>query len=615
MYDKNISNSNNLSPFVSGQLPEFVRIDHPTFIAFLECYYEWINQSSNIYNASILNDVRNIDKTLNAFIDMFKSQYLKNFPSSLAISSSNTPLNYKTLIKHIKSFYKAKGTEKSYELLFRILYDTNVEFYYPKVDLLRVSDGKWIANKTIRIGISNGSKVFESLGKTVYQLNNSGIFANAVVTDVSKFQIGVFSIYELTLNGINGTFNTNYPLYLKTDSSDILEPKVYSVVSSITISNGGSGYRVGDPLIFTNASGDIGQGAKAKVSQISSTGKILKIKIENFGVNYLAAPTISISSVSGSGFSGTTSIGAICNFEGYYANGDGKLSSLKVIQDSHYYQNYSYVLKSEIVIDRYKDIIKKLIHPAGLGFFGQILIKRAIKSNLEAASTVASYEVPIIGHYAPYCPLTYDNLIFWFLKGGHTAYVNYQLTGLTAGMTSAGYSPTHHDSLLLGVKGNPITNNKVFYVAPTDYLLYEVGFPRADPYWIIYRHPNTRITDPVTVRIEKDLAGLTSETSNLSLSGSYPNGTNMGLADFLRGSTGNTGWGEWTLTGQDRYNWINSFTGNYGYTKLRYNSSTEFRKISFDSFFHMPYDLDLLPFDSGLTHSGVGDGEEGGGGG
>ena len=561
-----IVNSNKIFPSISQQLPEFVRIDHPSFVAFLEAYYEWMDsQSENLYSSNLLSNIKDIDSTFDNFVSSFKKQYLLNFPETLAVNSiSGSPVNEKTLIKHIKSFYKAKGTEKSYELLFRILYDTNVEFYYPKVDILKVSDGKWILKKALRISTTNGNQVFQCVGKRIFQNNSSGIFANAYVSDIAKLQIGVFTLYELIITNINGSFSNNYPLNIEIDNGQITEPMVYSVISNISIISGGSNYRVGDQITFTNASGDIGQGAKAKVSQVSSTGKILKIKIENFGVNYLAAPTITVSSQKGSGFSGNCTIGALCNYEGYYANSDGKLSSTKVIQDSHYYQNYSYVLKSEIVIDRYKEIIKKLIHPAGLGFFGQVLIKRCTQSDLDTCDALIRYEVPLIGHYVAYTPMTHDDLTSYF---------------------SLGYDPSLFD-ILMSSYPNPVSSHRPTLIPITP--LSTTGFTRADPFWIVYQHPNKRIKDNVITRIERDLSGLTSSSSILGLT-SGPTGYNLGKNDFLKGSTGSTSWTEWTMTGNvERYNWASSFTGNYKYALLKYSTLTEFRKVTLNAFLTMP---------------------------
>ena len=523
-----------------------------------------------------LAKVKDIDTTFDEYVDHFKKQYLLDFPETLAIDQdTGVPVEEKTLVKYIKQFYRSKGTEKTFEFLFRIFYDTNVEFYYPKIDILKASDGKWIRNKSIKISGANGSVLFESSGRKIFQRNAANQVSSAAsVLEVSKYQFGSFVVYELNLSNINGTFVATRPLEIETNGLNVTEPKVYSVVSTITISNGGSNYRVGDSVRFTNAAGDIGTGAKAYVDQINSSGKILKIVIEDFGINYNTAPTITVVSQKGTGFSGTCSIGAICNFEGYYANNDGRLSTNKVLQDNHYYQNYSYVLKSEVVINRYRDIIKRLIHPAGLGFFGQVLIKRCAQSNLDAESALIKYEVPIIGHYVPYTNETYDDLREWF------------------GGTAAGYSPAVHDSIL-NVQPNPVTNSLSFPYAINP--LKDIGFPGADPWWFIYQHPNRRIKDPVLARIEYDLKGL--------------RGTNSvaeGKKDFLNNSNGTDSWNEWSLTGtSQRIAWANGFTSGYKYAILQYNNQSEFRKITLGSFFNMPIGEEFrcaLEWESQITH-------------
>lgn len=545
---------NKISPLVSENMPQFVRLDHPTFVSFMQTYYEWLeDQGSYLRSPMELTNVNDIDSTFDEFVSGFKNQYLLDFPENLAINQdTGNPVDVKKLIKHIKQFYRAKGTEKTYELLFRILYDTNVEFYYPKMDILRCSDGKWILKKTIRTTTTSGSKLFQSLGKPIRQYNDSGIATvSAQVANISRYQLGTLEIFEIELEAVNGTFTANKSFTFEDNSESTLsEVKIYSVVSSVSIVTGGSKYRVGDAVVFTNALGDTGQQAAAEVSQVDSSGQILKLKITNFGINYNDVPTITVTSTKGTGFTGTVTIGGLCNFDGYYQNNDGRLSTNKVLQDNHYYQNYSYVLKTEIVIDRYKDAIKRLIHPAGLGFFGQILIKRCAEADLHSSSALISYEVPIIGHYAPYTPLTYDNLADWFKSEG----------------LSAGYFPDKHDpQIIIAGSGNPISNDVTYEPGNDVDWLNEPGFPRADPFWIIYNHPNTRIDRPVIARIEYD-----------------------DKWDFL-GTGGNTGWTEWTMSGDtNRDTWADGFTGGFQYAVLQYDESTEFRKISIRSFLTMP---------------------------
>jgi hypothetical protein len=59
---------------------------------------------------------------------------------------------------------------------------------------------------------------------------------------------------------------------------------------------------------------------------------------------------------------------------GRWKNDDGKLSVKKFIQDSRYYQSFSYVIKTGQTIDNWKDVVKKLLHPAGFAFFGEVTI-------------------------------------------------------------------------------------------------------------------------------------------------------------------------------------------------------------------------------------------------
>ena len=76
-----------ITPFISGQLPEFVRIGHPTMVAFLSAYYEWLdNDESGFRSPKKLGSAIEVDESLDQFIDRFKNEYLLDFPQTLAIS-------------------------------------------------------------------------------------------------------------------------------------------------------------------------------------------------------------------------------------------------------------------------------------------------------------------------------------------------------------------------------------------------------------------------------------------------------------------------------------------------------------------------------------------------
>ena len=140
----------NISDRVASQLPRFVRADHPTFVAFLEAYYEWLEITEDYRAGQDLLSERDVDETMDSFLDQFKNEYLLGFPKNLAANPDGSILNEKNLIKNIKDFYRAKGTEKSYNFLMRILFDSASELYYPKKDILKVSSGVWVEKQSIK---------------------------------------------------------------------------------------------------------------------------------------------------------------------------------------------------------------------------------------------------------------------------------------------------------------------------------------------------------------------------------------------------------------------------------------------------------------------------------
>ena len=603
------NNSNPISTFIAGQLPEFVRVDHPTLVAFLTSYYEWLD-ADNIYLRSPqkLGNVIDIDRTLDEFIANFKNEYLFGFPETMAVSdTTKKPVDAIKLMKNIKGFYKAKGTEKTYDFLFRILYDTSVEFYYPKNDILKLSDGKWVVRRSIKVGNNTGKTIYDSVGRTVIQRNDEGgILASARVLDVSTYRVGTNDISELFLGGVNGEFvSGNYGIeFADADGVVRKENRVFSVLGKITINDAGTGYKTGDRIIFTPAAGDTGVRAAGRVGEVDTNGKIRKFIIDNFGVNYKIAPTITVSSESGTGFAGSVSVGGVSEYAGYYANNDGRLNTNKVMQDNHFYQNYSYVILSEVTIDRYRDILKRLLNPAGLAFFGKVQIKRCAVADLQQSTSLFEYDVPIIGHYTPYTFITNDDLSPWFSD---------PYTGLLAG-----YDPTQHDktirndldengtidvedtslSLLNGTTaeeyyksiGNPVTFSREFMNPLV--ALKTAGFQNADPFWIIYQHPNRRIRGPVVARIPYDL-----KTEFLTDLG----GRNQIGMTVTGQSTGTTGyWMEWTeASTANREEWSGGFTSGERYVMLNYNPLKDYTQSYYE-----PQTVSFAPNKSSLVQPG-----------
>lgn len=624
---------NNLSTLVPYQLPEFIREDHRGIVAFIEAYYEWLDAETDYLRSPMrLGEIVDVDKTMDIFLSRFKKQYLLDFPETLAFNKkTGKPLDEKILIKNIKDFYRAKGTEKTYKFLFRILYDTDVTLYYPKTDILKLSDGKWIKKKYIKVLHTSAKNIFESVGKTIVQRNLSGeIIASGSILDVnsiSTHQTNIHQVSQIYFTSTNGTFLSgyDYPIEFTNNSGSLIkEPRVFSCVQSVTILKGGSGYLVGDAVEFSVGT-EIGR-ASGRVFKINSrTGAIEKIKIENSGLGYDIAPTVTVFTSNGVGFEGTVSVGAIVEEQGYYSNNDGRLSTNKVMQDNHYFQEFSYVLETDAVLKKYKESVLRLLHPIGTAFFNKASIQRCVTGTIDKQTDIGKYEIPYITHYSCYSFNTFDNLYDWF-QSEEISIDGDGLARFTGNTVPIRYYPTVHDEQLIQGKQNPITNFVGIRVAagvefgadvlPAGTQIFSEIYNSSNPsirfatttvaanaddisvtgaaqgysgdgvyigdgaqmdiigggaatLFVVYAHPNTRLTTPQLIRIP------------------------IGLKSQFLGSEGATGsegyWHEWTrgVTAQ-RQEWVAGFTEGSQNAFVQFDKNTEFKKINIGGFLGIP---------------------------
>ena len=377
-----------VSDLIESQLPAFVRHDHPNFVAFMDAYYEWLETHRNVqFDISRLSSYQDIDSSIDVFTEQFFKEFLTNIPRGILADK-------KEVLKHIREFYRAKGTEKSYEFFFRILFNISPDFYYPRVDMLKVSDGKWIQPKTLRISSTVGSP-FDLVGRKIRgSINN----ASAFVEQVQQVQEGFLTVYELFLNrsGITGAFAPNE---LITASDANIEGIISPIVISITVTNPGSGYQVGQEILI----GGPGIGATAVVQSVKNfplTGPngIQKIKITSFGAGYSTIPLVTCPGYTGvtTPASAIANLGALTTYPGSYLNEDGHLSASKYIQDGKYYQQFSYVVFVDESIERYRDALKRMIHPAGLELFGGFRAQHLLDASIKIPTSRGQVQSDII---------------------------------------------------------------------------------------------------------------------------------------------------------------------------------------------------------------------------
>ena len=472
-----------ISVKVEGQLPAFVKQDHPTFVAFLEAYYEYMEQLGKPYEiVGNLNNYVNLDKTTTTFLEYFKKQFGEDIPQAV-FANANKPF----VLKHLRDFYRSKGSEKSFQFLFRLLYKEEIDFYFPGKDMLRVSDGKYVKDKILRVVDTSGSDaVFDLSGK---EITGSTSGATALVETILKENIGALVVSTIFLSNVVGTFQTNETItdgtltftlggmvtdytitnagcgYSVGDAVPVtgggasssgtfitIESLTTGFIKSATIVSGGSGYVVGDKLTIDNSTSmDIdARTVSLLVKTIDGSGAITSIEIENAGRGYSSIPLVS-GGGTGTGLSITllgTSVGGIKTLKiinngfGFESNptlnfsalgdgeatgtgivssyenefnknfigNDGFLSDANYIQDSFYYQLFSYVLTSGESITKWRDIVKRTTHPAGLALFGNLQLINSISTTFSITGTPARRAYTIIFHDGTIVPPVVANM-------------------------------------------------------------------------------------------------------------------------------------------------------------------------------------------------------------
>lgn len=281
-----MTTNNKISTLVSSQVPFFVRNDHANFVRFLEAYYEYLEQSGQLVDtAKNILSYADIDRTLGDFEQKLYEMYLKLIPEE-------TTVDKRLLLKHIKDFYQARGSEKSIRFLMNILYgDDSVEFYYPKKDVLRASDGKWYIQKSLRVfdtvvdNTANNSLI--GLNKFINrQIRGNTSNATATVERVDRFFERGTQVDELTLTSILGTFVNGEQVYALFDDEggvkSITSNVFGGILNTVNITNAGAGYNVGDHPIVESTSGT---GANVRIDRVTS-GNIASITVIEGGAGY-----------------------------------------------------------------------------------------------------------------------------------------------------------------------------------------------------------------------------------------------------------------------------------------------------------------------------------------
>ena len=229
-----------------------------------------------VNNISDLIHFRDPDNVIDNFLTKFRDEFLVTLPDTLA-----NDVNKRNLIKNVNSLYRSKGTNRGHEIFFRILFNEEAQTFYPREQLLRVSDGKFDTLKVLRV-IPDIGDTTQLIGRTITGTISK---AYAVVENVATYQIGADTVSQFILNNdsIQGTFQVGEQIQGSASDTDdwYIKATITGIPGTKVIQNNGALNTTADYVSLVAG----GTGAIFAIDEIG-IGGITDIVIDNPGVNY-----------------------------------------------------------------------------------------------------------------------------------------------------------------------------------------------------------------------------------------------------------------------------------------------------------------------------------------
>lgn len=307
-----------ISNFVESQFPQFYLEEGPNFVLFVKAYYEWLESSyavnktdktdilskeqyytltvpqrsqydlqlNAIHQARNLFDYRDIDNTLEDFLEHFQQKYLYGIPFNVIITK-------RYLLKHILDVYRSKGSIQCYKLLFKLIYDHDVDVYLPGRDLLKPSDGTW--TQPLYIEVISGGDLSGFVGKPIVGTSSgtTAVVESYITEPVNQNIISTLFISNLSPKG--GQFNIGEKLLLQTQINSgatiAAAPTVIGSLDNLQIVNGGQNFSVGDiiKIVHKDDNNNIisnGINGKLRVTATERQQGVVRFDIADGGYGY-----------------------------------------------------------------------------------------------------------------------------------------------------------------------------------------------------------------------------------------------------------------------------------------------------------------------------------------
>ena len=286
----------------------------PTLFSFVEI-------GSPIYALNNLHNYTDIDFTFNnalflgdKYYALLVKEIMRDWPKKLA--SPTEEISKAIVGRNVKDFYKSKGTEDSIKFLFRVLYGKDVEIFSPPDHMFYMNDGRWITNFILVVEKDIDGHILTAENRVIYNTANTSHYAfiESVTPQANTHLI------TLSVSNAFGEFNFGSSISGSLLSGEEFICPIYTSLISTSLYASNRGLLNGGP----EAPLPVGH---TTWDDPSLTNEALLLVSPDFTDR---------------------------------------------IQDSYYYQLFSYVIRTNLDPSLFPDAevnLKKMVHPAGFKMF------------------------------------------------------------------------------------------------------------------------------------------------------------------------------------------------------------------------------------------------------
>lgn len=290
-----------ISLLVKDQFPAFYKEHGEGFIDFIKTYYEWLESPDNpIGKSRSLYSQFDIDTTSNEFLNHYREKYMWGLPPELLG-------NQRLLQKHILELYRSKGSQQATKLLFRLLYNEDIDFYIPSYDIFKLSDNTWVQPKYLEVTYTPHFDRFVDA-----EITGARSGAKAIVETYESRFIENNVVHLLFISNIVGEFEPDELLI--TESVPHYEgPSIMGSVVGIEILSAPPILSIGNTLTATNSQFPV----EIVISETTSGVGSLSFTIASPG-SYYSMDTIIETPITPIGSGAEIRVGALRNTHNYF---------------------------------------------------------------------------------------------------------------------------------------------------------------------------------------------------------------------------------------------------------------------------------------------------------